>query len=294
MDAYAQTYTYDFSNGNDSWTGDFADYPVTDSIFYELEFVRDHLPSPLNKNQFALKINGNNHSDGLFMFIKRKISGLKPNTIYKLLIDVTFASKAPTNSTGVGGSPGEGVTMKAGGTIVEPVKLISNGYYKMNINKGDQSRSGTDMDTIGNVGVSDTTTVFTLINRNNSSHLFTITSNANGEVWVCIGTDSGFEATTTLYYKLINLTFTSINGINEINSPKIIICPNPAKEILYVRINSPFLYKSYTIVDQLGKICLYGKFSNNNYSIDIHNLNKGLFFLVVNGAPNLSYKFVVE
>ncbi len=195
----AQSYSYNFTTGYEGWAGDFADYPITDSIFYELQFIRTTLPTPLNTNKYALKITGNNHSDDLFMFIKRKITGLLPNTKYRLSIDVEFASNAPTKAYGVGGAPSESVMMGAGASIIEPLKVKSDGYYRMNIDKLNQVFPGLDMDTIGHVGVSPNTTLFTLINRNNFTHLFSITTDFNGEVWVCIGTDSGFEATTTIY-----------------------------------------------------------------------------------------------
>lgn len=167
------------------------------------------------------------------MFIKRKITGLIPNTTYQLQVQVNFASNAPTNSVTVGGPLGEGVTMKAGATITEPNKIIIGGDYRMNIDKGNQTIPGVDMDTIGHVGVSDTTTVFTLTNRNNSTHLFTITTDSNGEVWVCIGTDSGFEATTTLYYNKITLTFNNILGLDDFILTKgMTIYPNPASNII--------------------------------------------------------------
>ncbi len=218
--AMSQTFSYDFSSGYDSWSGDFADYPETDSLFYELEFNRTTLLVPLNTSKYALKITGNNHSDDLFMFIKRKITGLLPNTTYKLKIEVEFASKAATNAVGVGGAPGEGVVMKAGASIVEPLKINSGGFYLMNIDKGNQGIGGVAMDTIGHVGVNDTTTLFTLINRSNNGHVFTITSDANGEVWVCLGTDSGFEATTTLFYNQIDLEFTALLGLENLKLSK--------------------------------------------------------------------------
>ena len=211
----AQIFEYDFTSDNQEWTGDFADYPINDSLAYELNFSRTTLPEPLDQNKYALMITGNNHSDDLFMFIKRKITGLSPNTTYKLLISVELASKAPTHTFGIGGAPGESVIIKAGASIAEPGKTVVGEYYRMNINKGDQTEPGTDVDTIGNVGVTDTTTVFTMINRNNSKNIFTVTTDSNGEVWVCIGTDSGFEGTTTLYYSRVNLTFTSTAGIDD-------------------------------------------------------------------------------
>ncbi|MCD4693477.1 MAG: T9SS type A sorting domain-containing protein, partial [Calditrichales bacterium] len=50
---------------------------------------------------------------------------------------------------------------------------------------------------------------------NNISHPFPITTDAGGEVWLIIGTDSGFEATTTLYYNKIDVTFEITSGIDE-------------------------------------------------------------------------------
>lgn len=199
--------TFEFNTGTHGWTGDFADYPVTDSVFYELQFAHTPLPAPLNSNVKSLKLSGNNHSDDLFMFIKRKVSGLRPNTTYDIGIGIEVASKAPTNAVGVGGAPGESVVIKVGATGKEPKKVAENGHYLMNIDKGNQQQSGTDMKVIGNVGVSDTTTVFTLIQRTNKSVPIQATTDKDGSLWVIIGTESGFEATSTLYFRRIELVF---------------------------------------------------------------------------------------
>jgi hypothetical protein len=201
----SQTYISDFSSGYEGWTGDFADYPITDSLFCELAFYRANLPLPLDTNQHALLISGINYSDDLFMFIKRKISGLLLNTTYQLMISVDLASKYPTHSAGAGGSPGEGVILKVGASVIEPQKIVQTGYFRMNIDKGDQTGTGAEMDTVGNIGVNDTTSVFTIINRNNSAHLFTITADSNGELWICIGTDSLFVNRNETKY-LFNLS----------------------------------------------------------------------------------------
>ena len=76
--------TYDFQNDDQSWEGDFADYPLGEESFYELSYELSNLPTPLNTNSGALKQSGNNHSDDLFMFIRRQINGLKPNTDYRV------------------------------------------------------------------------------------------------------------------------------------------------------------------------------------------------------------------
>jgi hypothetical protein len=289
----AQTFSYDFLTGYDGWSGDFADYPVSDSIFYELEFNRINLPTPLATSSYALMIKGNNHSDDLFMFIKRKISGLLPNTTYQLLIDVEFASNAPTNAVGVGGPPGEAVHMKAGASVLEPLKINSSGFYMMNIDKANQANGGVDMDTIGHVGVSDNTTVFTLINRNNSSNLFTITTDGNGEVWVCIGTDSGFEATTKLYYNLINLTFTTVTWVSDFNFPKdITLYPNPTSELIKVKINPILLGQSYKIIDQVGRQILIGNLTSDVSSINISKIPIGTYFLKIGEQEKQTFKVI--
>lgn len=289
----AQSYTYDFIGGYDGWAGDFADYPVTDSVFYELEFIRTTLPAPLDTSKYALKISGNNHSDDLFMFIKRKITGLIPNTTYQLQVGVEFGSNAPTNAFGVGGPPGEGVRMKAGASIVEPLKVDSSGFYLMNIDKGNQSNPGVDMDTIGHVGVSDTTTVFTLINRSNATHLFVITTDANGEVWVSIGTDSGFEATTTLYYNHITLIFTTVSSVDDFNlSEDITVYPNPTSELITVKIDPILLGQTYSIIDQVGRQVLTGTLTSEISTIQINELPIGMYFLKIGEQEKQTFKFV--
>jgi hypothetical protein len=291
----SQVFTYDFSTGYDGWMGDFADYPVTDSVFYQLEFTRTALPNPLNTSNYALKITGNNHSDDLFMFIKRKISGLLPNTTYQLQIEIEFASNAPTNAIGVGGAPGEGVTMKAGASIVEPLKINSSGFYIMNIDKSNQSQPGVDMDTIGHVGVSDTTTKFTLIDRSNTNHLFSITTDSNGEAWVCIGTDSGFEATTTLYYNLITLTFSTVTALEEIaNSFKLNIYPNPASNLITIQKNKNLIDLNYVIIDPLGNHVLTGQLKNEITPIDISQFTTGVYLFTVGKQMKQTFKVIKQ
>jgi hypothetical protein len=289
----AQTYSYDFITGYDGWIGDFADYPPADSILYDLEYTRTTLPAPLNTNKYALKIAGTNRSDDLFMFIKRKITGLIPNTTYQLKIQVNFASKAPTNAVGVGGAPGEGITMKAGATIIEPNKIIIGSDYRMNIDKGNQSVPGVDMGTIGHIGVSDTTTQFTLINRNNTTNLFTIRTDANGEVWVCIGTDSGFESRTTLYYNQITLTFTNTLVLDDfILTKEMIVYPNPASDIISVKINPRLLGQNYKITDQVGRIVLNDKLQSEITSISINELPIGIYFFTIGEQIKQTFKVI--
>ncbi|MFN3839596.1 MAG: hypothetical protein ACK4RF_02720 [Cyclobacteriaceae bacterium] len=206
--------SYDFSNVNQGWTGDFADYPEGDSVAYELIFKHDTLPPNLNNKGTlkALMLSGNNQSDDLFMFVKKKISGLRPNTQYNVLFNIRLVSNAPTGAVGIGGAPGESVILKAGVTLAEPLKILDgDSIYRMNVDKGNQLEPGEDVINLGHIGVAPNTTQYTALFRNNDSGSpFRFTSDHTGDAWVLIGTDSGFEGKTTLYYTKIDILFNEI------------------------------------------------------------------------------------
>lgn len=197
---------YDFADSDHGWKGDFSDYPVGDSIAYGLCFRHDVLPANLGGGK-GLMLSGTNYSDDLFMFIKKRVTGLIPSREYQVGFQLKFASNAPTGLVGVGGSPGESVYLKAGASNIEPLKMIKNGYYQMNIDKGNQLSGGKNMVLVGNVASQSSSHDYSLVERNNGAS-FTVTSDANGELWLIVGTDSGFEGTTTLYYTGISVLFT--------------------------------------------------------------------------------------
>jgi hypothetical protein len=201
-------FSFTFETDAEGWTGDFADYPSTDNDFFNLEFERTNLPAPLPETEQALRIAGSNLSDDLFMFIKKKVDNLPPNMDFDVIFDIEMASDEPTNAVGIGGPPGESVYIKAGVVLEEPQKEeTGSDFYQMNIDKGNQSQPGTDMQVLGHIGVTDTTTVFTLIDRDNISKPFSFRTDDSGSAWICIGTDSGFEGRTELYYNRIKVTF---------------------------------------------------------------------------------------
>jgi len=199
-----------FNTSTQSWNGDFADYPKDSEAFYELKYSHENLPAPLDQTIKGIRISGNNHSDDLFMFMKKKVSGLVPNRSYKMKIDVELASNARNGGIGVGGSPGSGVTIKAGLTTTEPIKVLNDtaNHYRLNVDKGNQSVGGKDAVVLGNVENGTDKQEYSLIQRSGE---FTGKADDKGEAWVMIGTDSGFEATTTLYYTKVKASFTAVD-----------------------------------------------------------------------------------
>jgi len=203
------TMAFTFAQGSEGWRAGFADYPEAGKEIYELESGPTPLPNGLHNGVGSLKIAGTNHSDDLFMFWKKPVTGLAPNQRYRIKIEIELASQYPASAVGVGGGPGASVYLKAGATRTEPKPVIaSDGYWRMNIDKSNQSQSGVDMQVLGHIGIPGNNFVYQMIERNNISQLFEFTTDATGTAWLIVGTDSGFESRTTLYYHRIRYTFT--------------------------------------------------------------------------------------
>ncbi len=198
----------DFSSdasGNMGWQASFSDYAIPQENLMEFEYGRSPLPAPLPSNQYGFKLSGHNRSDDMFMFMYYTVTGLLPNREYTVSFDLEIASKYAANSVGIGGSPGSSVYLKVGAVSKEPKVELLGDYYAINVEKGQQSQGGPDMDVIGNIAIGNDKTDYELINRNNLTNPFKANSDANGNLWLIIGTDSGFEGLTTIYFNKINI-----------------------------------------------------------------------------------------
>lgn len=206
------TYKFTFSK-HEHFIVSFADYPKGQEAFYELQYKENSLlPPHIKTNQHALKISGNNHSDDLFMYAYKQISGLKPNTSYKVHFLVELASNASAESIGVGGSPGASVYVKIGVVSDEPHRYIDEfGYYRMALDKGNQEEGGKEMLVLGNIGVDTHDNIYrlkTLTDRlDEMNNNFSVTSDNQGRAWLILGTDSGYESTSTVFYTNVIVNF---------------------------------------------------------------------------------------
>jgi hypothetical protein len=197
--------SFDFAKQQHGWVAGFADY--TD-VYEGLELNAEMalLPEPLNPSGkiTGFKVQGDNKPDDLFMFIKRKMTGLKPNKQYTVDATIRFASDAPIGGIGIGGAPGEAVFMKAGAVNFEPtVSKNAQGTYTVNLDKGNQGQGGKDMKIIGNIAKPDDGPGYVSLVR--KAEDITVKTNDQGEFWLIIGTDSGYEGMTRLYYQQIDV-----------------------------------------------------------------------------------------
>ncbi|NBA86786.1 hypothetical protein GVN16_13510 [Emticicia sp. CRIBPO] len=194
-----------FENDAEGWSGELADYSTSmDSTVTEFSFKREALPAPLDVKKKALRIQSHNRSDDMFMFLKKKVTGLDPNKTYNVTFEIDLGTQYPTNSVGIGGSPGTSVYLKAGASSKEPVKVAKDGFYGFSLDKGNQATGGKDLILVGNVsnGTADSV-VHKLVKHTTATKPLAVKPNEKGELWLCVGTDSGFEGLTVLYYDRI-------------------------------------------------------------------------------------------
>jgi hypothetical protein len=190
-----------------------------------IRFTSEHrrLPAPLG-NRFGLLVGGTNRSDDLFMYIYRPVTGLVPGQRYRARIDISFATNVPPDCVGVGGSPGESVYLKAGATAIQPAKATQNNRVISSISKGNQSQGGSEIIVIGNFaggGGTCSNGEYRVKSLSTASpqqlipptaaplpNALLLTADSAGRLWIVIGTESGFEARTEIYFLEGTATFT--------------------------------------------------------------------------------------
>lgn len=198
-----------FHESASGWKHGYSDYAANDTD-YEFSAGQVELPAPLNETtstgkRKGFKLSSNNHSDDMFMFITREFDGLEANRLYDFDFELTFATDAQKNCVGIGGAPGEAVTIKAGASKTEP-KAVNNGnnVYSMNIDKGNQTTGGIDALVIGNFAndreCGNTNTSYMQKTLRSELGRFSAYADNNGKIWIIFGTDSGYEGTTTIYF----------------------------------------------------------------------------------------------
>lgn len=208
--------SYDFTQGAQGWNSGFADVPVDANDSYELDSGIRDLPDDLNADGTGYLLQSHNRSDDAFMFLTRKLTsqdGIVAGQSYQVKFTIKFASNAPSNAAGIGGAPGESVVLKAGASSIEPRAVADGDMLRMNIDKGNNSTGGTVASVVGNIAnghelEGDQTSVPYASLTREHTHTATVKADDQGNLWLIVGTDSGFEGLTALYFQSINVTLT--------------------------------------------------------------------------------------
>lgn len=190
---------FDFRADASGWEADFTDFPEGRDEDVGFEAGVRPLPDPLEGQ--SLFHRGNNFSDDLFMYFKRRVEGLEPATRYRAGFEIRFASDEGQDCD-VGKAPN--VVVKAGAAATEPVRVVDDrGNVRLSVDKGSQRNPGENALVLGDIrngqpGCGDdlpfaeeTVTV---------EETITVSADDAGGLWLFFGTESAFEVAHGLYF----------------------------------------------------------------------------------------------
>lgn len=208
--------TFAFCQGAQDWEAGFAEY--SPGMDMQLETGIRPLPSELETGCTGYYLKGMNRSDDLFMFLRRRLGseeGIVPGQRYRIEFTIIFASNAPNGAVGIGGAPGESVFLKAGASATGPEAHLdpATGCYLMNVDKGLGNSGGGDAASlIGHIANGLSADEIDMANppyvslQRSHVHTHVVAASPTGELWLLVGTDSGFEGLTGIYYQSIAVT----------------------------------------------------------------------------------------
>lgn len=209
----SNTFIADFQFGNPQttagWVASSADYSA--AAEGEVGFIGDVRvrPEEMGGTLQALYLRGNNTSDDLFMFWYRKLDGFLPNAQYRVGFDVEYISNVSQDcTTGVGPS----TWIKAGILGIAPVRTLDQaGWYRVNFDKGQQAQGGATVVTVGDIRNNRIGCVvgapYGLWARHSGEDAVTVTADAAGELWLILGTESGFAMPHDIYFTRFGVRF---------------------------------------------------------------------------------------
>ncbi|HEV8607484.1 MAG TPA: hypothetical protein VGQ99_19270 [Tepidisphaeraceae bacterium] len=201
---------FDFRHGQQGWRGGFADVFAHPEVSQELEWGIRPLPSEIRAGT-GMFITSHNSTDDTFMYLTKALGrsdGLEKSATYQVRFDIRVASNAPSNCGGIGGQPGESVYLKAGATPIRPrATADEEGIKRLNVDHGQQATGGKAASLIGNIAngqdCPNNPTYVSL--RRMHIHPTLVKTDGEGRMHLIVGTDSGFEGTTALYYQRIGM-----------------------------------------------------------------------------------------
>lgn len=198
---------YNFEESDFDWAGGAADYDVKDSANVKFDFAYGSVPETLAPVQRSLRLSGNNNGDYLTMFVKKQITGLKPQTGYRLAFDIELACDADDTAANA-------IILKAGATTTEPGVVKGTEQFRLTVDKGPYAESGDDMIVIDTVLVNATTDEYGVTQSGDapSKYLYVNAQSDNaGSLWVIIATESPGKGRSTVYYSKVGITFSAPN-----------------------------------------------------------------------------------
>ncbi len=165
------------------------------------------LPPNLSATAKGLYLSGTSVGGDLFLFQKKRFSGLTPNTSYQAQITVVYISDY---HSGCSGGPGPLTVIKAGATGNEPmVTTDAQGMLRMNLDKGTGTAKGGFVqagDIRNNLSACPTVGTFSERATLSRDQATPVVTDAQGGLWLFVGTQSSFSGAHRVYFTGVRMT----------------------------------------------------------------------------------------
>jgi PKD repeat protein len=129
------------------------------------------------------------------------------------------------------------------------------------------------------------------VGMSGSNSITATVGSAGGNIEVTADNACGSSSPSVLAVSMCIAT-----GIDNLNTTSFNMYPNPAKDQLIIEgvlNNILFTSKDFKIVDVLGQVVMTNSITQNNQTINITNLNKGIYFIMFNEGT-ITQKFIKE
>lgn len=118
-----------------------------------------------------------------------------------------------------------------------------------------------------------------------------VTMSNNNQPFRCIISSGSCTDTSDVAVLTVNNNV----GINESSQDNLFtVFPNPAQNIINVKVDNKLIGQVYSIYDNTGKVVLTGKLNSQNTTIELNNLSGGVYMLSVGDNMNQSFKVIKE
>jgi len=199
--------SYDFNDSSYGWSGGAADYNLKDTANIKFDLTYATVPERIAPARHSLKLSGSTKGDYLTMFIKKQITGLRPETEYTLAFDVELVCDADSIA-------GQTIILKAGATASEPRTIERDQRYRLNIDNGVYGENGVDMIVIDTVRVNSAMNEYGIVQSGDAPSKYVYVkaqADVDGSLWVIVATESSGFGRSIVYYTKVGITFSASN-----------------------------------------------------------------------------------
>ena len=274
---------------NQGWADDFPVYPSIDNSWHNLVCTFDGLNSTIyldNSNLGSNSMTSWNTIAGSFYFGTRVLNDM--DFFNGNIDDIAIWNRqlTPTEITAVYNGCSVTVTTQP---INQSVNISNNAQFTTASSDPLatyqwQTDLGVGFQNLNSVGQYSGTTNDTLTIAN------TTLSN-NNQPFRCIISSGSCSDTSNVAVLTVNNNV----GIDETSKDNFFtVFPNPAQNIINVKVDSKLIGQVYSIYDNSGRIVLTGKLNSENTTIELGNLSGGIYMLSVGENLKQTFKVIKE